>query len=435
MKHIKLLPIALLLLISCSSQMEDSIKLDKNSQSFIQSNIRSITEATNICNQLIDSKKTNTRSSQIINVQNVYTILNTTTRAGHTDTIMYAVDFGNNSGFALIAADKRIEPILAIIDEGAFNDMQNENNESYQLILANAKSYASSVMESITPDTPKNWYEYSDTIYVDQKIAPRITVKWNQGWPENIYCPNQVAGCGPVAAAQILSYLQKPTTITYSFPEKDINSETLNWPDLTLHKKSDNFYSPSSDYISSHYNSCKTDENGHKTIARIIREIGHRANASYDYTTGVIYSDIINTLTNISGQEVESTNFSMRRLYDDLKNIRKSVAFVSGIGEFSSGELCGGHAWVADGTLEIGVIINYWSYSDFDNTVLECTTEDTTKKYVHFNWGIGGNCNGYFLIDVLNPNEAFSYDDLSISNSANNASYSYNFKYCILTKE
>lgn len=34
------------------------------------------------------------------------------------DTLMYVVNFSNNNGFVLVAADKRTEPIFAFIDEG-----------------------------------------------------------------------------------------------------------------------------------------------------------------------------------------------------------------------------------------------------------------------------------------------------------------------------
>ncbi len=40
---------------------------------------------------------------------------------GDIDTLMYAINFADNQGFALVAADKRTSPVLAIIDEGSFN--------------------------------------------------------------------------------------------------------------------------------------------------------------------------------------------------------------------------------------------------------------------------------------------------------------------------
>lgn len=49
------------------------------------------------------------------------------------DTLMYVVNFSDNNGFALVAADKRTDPIFAIIDEGNydFEELDEEENESF----------------------------------------------------------------------------------------------------------------------------------------------------------------------------------------------------------------------------------------------------------------------------------------------------------------
>lgn len=46
---------------------------------------------------------------------------------------MYVVNFSNDNGFVLVAADKRTEPIFAIIDEGNFNFelLSEEDNDMF----------------------------------------------------------------------------------------------------------------------------------------------------------------------------------------------------------------------------------------------------------------------------------------------------------------
>lgn len=46
-------------------------------------------------------------------------------------TIFYAINFKNESGFLLLSADKRLKPILAFSDKGAFN--MNSENPGLQL--------------------------------------------------------------------------------------------------------------------------------------------------------------------------------------------------------------------------------------------------------------------------------------------------------------
>lgn len=46
----------------------------------------------------------------------------------------------------------------------------------------------------------------------------------------------------------------------------------------------------------------------------------------------------------------------------------------------------------------------------------------TSKRYMHYNWGWYGNCNGYFLSVVFDTSDAYQYD-------TNNNTASYDFQY------
>lgn len=121
--------------------------------------------------------------------------------------------------------------------------------------------------------------------------------------------------------------------------------------------------------------------------------------------------------------------------YDDLKDVNQSVALVRGTGIDKSGNEIGGHEWIADAILKYGIIVEFWSFKDSENSILECTTSDQTRKYVHFNWGWGGNCNSYFLINILNPNNGFIYDNNSMKSTSNDFSFKQNFRYALFSKE
>lgn len=67
--------------------------------------------------------------------------------------------------------------------------------------------------------------------------------------------------------------------------------------------------------------------------------------------------------------------------------------------------------WVADGRWEYGVQISAYGYdSELKSYCNLLWREGQIRQCLHFNWGWGGNCNGYFLLNVLDPNKADQYD-------------------------
>ena len=70
-----------------------------------------------------------------------------------------------------------------------------------------------------------------------------------------------------------------------------------------------------------------------------------------------------------------------------------------------------GHSWVIDGA--------------------KFSSEDNTNYLFHFNFGWGGNCNGYFSTNCLNPAKGEEYDyqdkwDKEVKK--NNFTYSWHFR-------
>ena len=81
------------------------------------------------------------------------------------DTLMYVVNFTNNNGFALVAADKRTEPIFAFIDEGNldFEKLENVDNDMFLSFLDYAIATEFEDIENFQADenltraTTKGW--------------------------------------------------------------------------------------------------------------------------------------------------------------------------------------------------------------------------------------------------------------------------------------
>lgn len=73
-----------------------------------------------------------------------------------------------------------------------------------------------------------------------------------------------------------------------------------------------------------------------------------------------------------------------------------------------------GHAWVVDG-------------------YIDQVKNNKESKYVHCNWGWGGNENGYFLSNALNAEESPIYND-DVTSSTRSSNFRYKLKTATFTK-
>lgn len=377
-------------------------------------------------NQIITQNVTSRSGQRLKPVSEVKTVCSPASRAGESDTLYYAIDVENDGGFMLIAAPNNVEPVIAIIEEGSFDDPENLKNESYQEILSlmteNLKDASvnndPNTVYSLLPLLPADTY----TEHVTED-APRVEVAWNQGWLENSLAPNHVAGCAPVAMAMLLSYFEQPTSITYLCSDIDTKSQTLDWKTIKTHKRSyPNDYSPAC-------GECPGSSIAHAAISRLIRELGHRANSTYyvdyskifpgfpDYYTGTKPENMAPVIKELTGKDYYTNGTTFSGLYASLKE-SPGVALVAGYGVKSSTNVNNelyNHTWIADGYKEV---IRIWRRHiiDSNNRVAFYTEEEIFAKLMHFNWGYSGRCNGYFNIANLdgnykiNPNAGYKYD-------------------------
>lgn len=69
-----------------------------------------------------------------------------------------------------------------------------------------------------------------------------------------------------------------------------------------------------------------------------------------------------------------------------------------------------GHYWIVDG-------IHRYVYYNGTDVFGYPQYGQLSTVYYHFNWGWGGSCNGYFSLDVYDPNLGSIYDGSSNSSS------------------
>lgn len=198
---------------------------------------------------------------------------------------IYAINFEDNQGFVLVTDCRRIDGLLAYVPEGSYSDALLEN-PAFATIVRPPITYDTTIhaepypgLPQPNPDPDPNPGDDDDDGKLKRKILETKTTKtvlenypkkvysrWGQGMPANLYFPNYVAGCGPVAVGQAMSYI-KPPYMNLSFPGADVSKVVFNWSDISKH-----YYDHES-----YFEDCQATPEAHKQIAYLCREIAHRA--------------------------------------------------------------------------------------------------------------------------------------------------------------
>ena len=239
------------------------------------------------------------------------------------DVRFHVINFDNNQGFALVSADSRTTSIYAYSTTGhldmedaiantGFGDFMEDATEFYKEEIINGK---------VIPGDP----EPIDTTHVKYKDIPLLplveidggyyhiregdrevryttgellSVAWEQIYPYNYYCEENAdvsvvyhgkapAGCGPIAATQIMSY--------YQYPYSAVGT-TFNWSLIMT--------SPS-------YTSLTTAS---METAHLIKAIGETANATYGSSIGVTIDNIGSMFKKFGYSIIGSADFDYSKI-------------------------------------------------------------------------------------------------------------------------
>lgn len=414
------------LMASCASEDAGLLMPEPdNTPQLSISRFRSVDEARNVAQQAIAALDNKSRASRTIKDNGGVTVVRShESRSSDSDTLMYAIDLDDNQGFVLIAGPADMSPLLAVIESGSYNDPKNTNNSGYQYYISETKSaIAKSIDGTRIPITPQPM-PYWTVDSLNYRLDPSVKVNWDQGWPLNAFVSeNKAAGCVPVASAMIMSVFDKPSVITYTFTNKDITSETLNWSALKGHKNPANMYEFVGQVAINHLSQCQLSMDGHKTLGRITRQIGHLCHAKHEPPknsldpgrTGVLsinrYNALDKYLSGIPTKEGSST----WTLYLDLHSYQAALVTAQDANNNDNG-----HSWVADGVWRIGMKKYYYepvgsvTVPQPGETLGEyklVKTEGEIYDLLHYNWGYGGNCNGWFIRTATNsPSDSYQHD-------------------------
>jgi hypothetical protein len=391
-------------------------------------NNRSLSEAIEIAKKATDFLPIASRSNVTVDENNVSIVCGRSSRSTSTDTLLYAVNYSDGQGFVLVSAPESVEPIIAITESGTFDSDETKSNANFQYALESAKQYIQSTVDE-NADLSKTTFSMLPTgREINELQSPRVTVQWGQLWPENLYCPNDIAGCAPVAIAQVCSYFSEPSQIELTFAERDKDLQVLDWLDMKRHiktlkvtkqfnlsdtfqihaeKDSILFLNASSNLESPANHTCLASDSAHYEIGRFIRQIGVIAKSRYyDGGTGTYREDIPTAAKTLLPNRQHTSSFTddANGFYDLLKS--GGVALI--IADLADGTA--GHAWVADATGKIGTLWYKYERDDDGNLYVASVSEDVVK-YIHYNWGWNGDSNGYFSVNTFKTNDGYKYDN------------------------
>lgn len=382
------------------------------------------------------------------------------------DTLAYAINFADSTGFTIIAADTRVEnPVLATVYSGTLGS-EITNYPGMGIFLQGAELYIEQSIldfeqskDSLMRDiSAKLYYANSDSsatkimpqegyVILSEEllaVSPWVTtytkgplspVEWGQGnefggdvfWDNVRYkksCGTCPAGCVAVAIAHIMSYWKYPTTM---------GSSTYDWSLLNQYTG----LGTSESYKTWTYNkfSYNVPLSLTNQIADLMEKIGTAVGMNWDCnSSGAGSDDAIQYLKSRGFSGGTKKNYDYSSVVSSLNNNRP--VYIDGYAQTASD----GHAWVVDGymnrmrTVTYTVVIS----GSQNQPVLPSNMEINqylgngkwsvllyTQEYenrLHNNWGWAGLYNGWFLANCFDSHAE------SLENPYGN-DHSANFQY------
>ena len=315
-------------------------------------------------------------------------------------------------GFVIVSGDDNMQPVLAFSFENEFKVEGMPSNVRWW--MEELKGYARSSV-SPTPEILEAWDAFAETkaVIPSEQITPVTEFKasrtnlWNQRGPANLFTPTvtgqskSVCGCVPLALAEIMAWFGTSNK-TPSFPAAVIAAYTYNaygqpnWP-IAEHNLTTTHNWESLKELSGYTDFLAAES------TPLGEDLGHLV---YDIGTilQVEYNESLSAAGGTSGNlgQLERLTTLMyynkaalpknRENYTSSEWITMLVAEIAQHPVYYTGQDTnngGGHAFVADGY----------------------ATTTTGKRVIHFNFGWGGTCNGYYdcLTDVQTTNNNLNF--------------------------
>ena len=294
--------------------------------------------------------------------------------------------FGHANGFIIIAADDRVTPIFGYSTESIFVVPENESDTirgnnfwGWMKSLEDQISYVTENNISATDAIDTQWSQlisnHPPSRSTTTVVPPLLTTTWDQVWPYNSMCPSDPSGpgghvytgCVATAMAQILKHHNYPsqglgsygyTWGGYPYTGANFGTTTYNWSNMP--------------------NSIATENTD---LATLIYQTAVSCRSMWGAgETGVGYSGGQDPMTRafVNYFKMAYSSISYVGKGDDAEwHTLIQGELLANRPVYYRGDGVGSHAWVCDGV-------------------------DASNMY-HFNFGWGGQYNGYYLLTSINP--------------------------------
>lgn len=345
-----------------------------------------------------------------------------------TDTLVYVFNFNDNAGFSIIAADRCVSPVLVVTEQGNYEYGQPTGIEGFDNYMDSMTAELTNMPDIPIFDFPR---EYSETkIIKNDKIGPLCTTKWDQDGVFGAYCSNDVAGCSSIAMAQIMAYWEYPDSITTTYTDKNnVPYGSLDGQGYTVDRNNPNAQHIGETFaipwvaIKNHKSGCSsaTCEQNHWKISALLRQIGELNNSIYyryatdesKNKTSIKKNDYGYYLRKFGySEDIPSCpiNYDWNYVCSELNNSHPLIIEGSSNG--------GGHTWILDGYIDKDVIITSYELDYIEYVGNKAVPHykvssviENIQQLVHFNWGWGGECNGYFATGIsFKTTDGVKYD-------------------------
>lgn len=420
--------LGLLFVVSCTEQNDEPTHQAKQPEVQYNSLTRTPQEAQNEVADFLAAMGKKTRSATRHTIANVETLRSRqfATRAAvdslSIDTLLYFVNFADNQGFAIVAADKRTSPILALIDKGNYSphDLKREKNTGFLNFLNQVLTIENeNAKHPYTPEVKTRSFQYLGW-KISEFFPSLLKVNWGQYDPYYIFCPSYndashaPTGCTVTAVAQICSYYKVPKELSWDSYGTWVHW-TYDWDRIISDCKAN-----SGQIIFDEQHNRKYVLTAGE-VASLMNYLGIAFKAKYGYETGVPPETPIKWLRKsgwVNATKLE--DYKEQRIFSAIKN--KFIVYARGNDKktktwifFNKYE--GGHAWVIDGYIR----------GEKDNR---------TYNLLHCNWGWNGRCNGFFYSKGFDSQHPALEDSVKIGKDIRgNVPYyfKHNLEYSIIS--
>lgn len=284
----------------------------------------------------------------------------------------YVFEHEGKSGFMIVSADDNAAPMLAYVDNAAFDPDDMPAALRYWL-----DEYADQMaFVSAQPSRTGQIIGEKRIVAADsrQAIAPICKTKWDQRNPYNDQCPmingrRAATGCAATAMAQVMK--------VHQWPEKGKGAVSYTTGDLNLYMDFDEAEF-AWDKMLDVYNTQSTTTS-RDAVALLMKACGYSSYMKYSavesgtvitFVGGALYNNFGYANSCVLHRDVFTDSKWESIVYEELAAGRPVIYTGNDVND-------AGHAFVCDGY-------------------------DTEGLY-HINWGWGGRYDGFFRLSALNP--------------------------------